>query len=322
MAAMEGLPGDAVLAILLKLAVQDPLSLLRATFACKWIFELTKTHPAMWREAFLAPYWEGMGAVRSEDLAELDARISASLGGYKKLALARARHWQAAKTGELRTNQFKKRMDFEQIKKRIGLLINTKKLFARIGALRPTTSVTKMYMTQFVYLHRLRGRLFCDIIMVPEEEVCHEIEGDPDLLLSVESPASATLDLEFNFTEFGKKLLGATYTEMIQDWEKLTAGADGSRRLVNDTLSVEIYASVHIFQGQVLAVTCTPRYNSTYFTPTCKDCEGVDHRFPDCRVPVYFVPQGTRGFSGQGSLKEEVFQAAEAESKVVHTSLR
>ncbi|GAQ84611.1 hypothetical protein KFL_001970120 [Klebsormidium nitens] len=71
-----GLPSDAVLAILKKLAVQDPLSLLRATFACKCILEMAEKNPAVWREEFLALYRREMGAIRSDDVAKLDAGIA------------------------------------------------------------------------------------------------------------------------------------------------------------------------------------------------------------------------------------------------------
>ncbi|GAQ84605.1 hypothetical protein KFL_001970060 [Klebsormidium nitens] len=106
---MEGLPSDTVLGILLKLAVQDPLSLLRATFACKWIL---RKQPC-----------------------------------------------------------------------------------------------------------RLEGSILCAL---------SQRDGH-------DSGCKA------RFTKSGQKLLGATYSEMIKDWEKIAPGADGTR-LVEDDISVEVYA--------------------------------------------------------------------------------
>lgn len=304
MAAMEGLPGDALLMILLKLAAQDPLSLLRATFACKWILEKTEKNVAIWKEAFFAPYREDNGEIRSEDMAGLDAKI-ASPGVYKKLALARAR--QAAKPGESRTNPKGKRFGFGQIKKR--LLLQGKKIFGSRDAETPTRSV-KIYAPRFLDIFMLRGRLFYDIRSLPEEQLCHE--GDPEDL----SNDSDVYCLDFKLTEFGQKLLGATYGEMIEDWEKVTPDADG-RRLVEDRISIETFAYVTI-EGQVSAVTCRPIIHKG--TLTCKDCKGFEYQFPECRVPVYLVPNGTNGFSGKGGLIEDPF-STEAGQKVIHTSL-
>lgn len=97
--AMERLPSDLVACILLKLAVQDPLSLLRATCACKSWLRLVEENIDIWKAAFLVPatltceQGEETGGALNEykNIAGLDAEV-ASLGGYAQLALVRSRH--------------------------------------------------------------------------------------------------------------------------------------------------------------------------------------------------------------------------------------
>lgn len=89
---MERLPEDLLLRVLKKLAVQDLLSFLSAIGACKSFQRIVEDNPCIWREAFLAPVsGEQIQSLltKSEDTA-LDAEVTL-LGGYKRLALARAR---------------------------------------------------------------------------------------------------------------------------------------------------------------------------------------------------------------------------------------
>lgn len=163
-------------------------------------------------------------------------------------------------------------------------------------------------MAHFMYLFRLRGRLICDTNRLPEEDSCYE--GDPEFMWTEASPDP----VEFRFTGSGRELLGATYIEMLKDWEKVRAGSDG-RSLVEDRISLEIYTNVSI-EGQVSAVTCTPI--SRDCTLICKDCNGVDYQFPTCRVRVHLVPQGKHGFSGKLSGQtEDASSSLEAGPKVV-----
>ncbi|GAQ84613.1 hypothetical protein KFL_001970140 [Klebsormidium nitens] len=89
---MEDLPSDLLLIVLRKLAAQDPISLLRATCACKLILRVTEENPIVWKEAFLgsAPTEQNTGGLDAYvTCAELDERVD-RLGGYKQLALIKA----------------------------------------------------------------------------------------------------------------------------------------------------------------------------------------------------------------------------------------
>lgn len=302
--AMEGLPSDAILTILLKLAAHDPLSLLRATLACKWILELTEKDPAVWREAFLKPYQRDTGDVRSEGIADLDAQIPLQ-GGYKKLALAK---WQATKLEGFRTNREQTRSLLEQIMQRF--LLNGKRILRYSGALKPTRSV-KVYGARYLYLIRLRGRLLCAAENAPDEILC--CEQDPNSVPTDDTSVA----LDFAVTESTQKLLGATYDEMIQDWGEVKTGADGIC-LVDDKISLEVYVFVTIPEPVFnFPSAYLPMYSNSIIT--VQDCEGVEYQFPECRVPAYFVPLGTHGFSGKGGQSEDA-SSAEAESIVFHTS--
>lgn len=84
--AMERIPGDVILMILRKLAVQDPLSLLKATCVCRLLYHQAEKNSYLWKEAFLG------GKARLEEHAGEDDRMEAeimALGGYKHLVIAR-----------------------------------------------------------------------------------------------------------------------------------------------------------------------------------------------------------------------------------------
>lgn len=93
---MDRLPDDLVQCIFRKLAVQDPFSLLQASCVCTSLHQPVEKDHSLWNEAFLAPV-VGSSDQQSEtllsatDSADLDREV-VSLGGYKQLALLRARH--------------------------------------------------------------------------------------------------------------------------------------------------------------------------------------------------------------------------------------
>ncbi|GAQ82172.1 hypothetical protein KFL_001020220 [Klebsormidium nitens] len=86
--AMDDLPADALVEILQKLAVQDPLSLLRAVASCKAFEAAGERNPALWKEAFHGSAKEqripALQTFLSEEGAKLDAELEIfKLGGYK-----------------------------------------------------------------------------------------------------------------------------------------------------------------------------------------------------------------------------------------------
>lgn len=89
---MEPLLDDLVHKILLKLAVQDSVSLLSATCSCKSLHGIVEANPSIWREAFLASATgeQSQSLLGDNSESALDAEVSL-LGGYKRLALAKAR---------------------------------------------------------------------------------------------------------------------------------------------------------------------------------------------------------------------------------------
>lgn len=83
---MEALPGDVVLLLLHKLAVQDPLSLVRATYALASFYRVAEATPSIWKQAFYGV----AGDKGPEDISRLEAEIDV-LGGYKTLVTGRPR---------------------------------------------------------------------------------------------------------------------------------------------------------------------------------------------------------------------------------------
>lgn len=99
---MEGLPNDALLLVLNKLAVQDPPSLLRAICAVKSLYGLAKANPSILKNAFYGPaLWKDTmtfdeSLFFEKQSAELEARLNAlefldlqPAAGYKELVEAR-----------------------------------------------------------------------------------------------------------------------------------------------------------------------------------------------------------------------------------------
>ncbi|GAQ89796.1 hypothetical protein KFL_005630090 [Klebsormidium nitens] len=100
---MEGLPNDALLLVLNKLAVQDPPSLLRVICAVKPLYGLAKANPNIWKKAFYGPdLWEDTMTsderlLFEQQSAELEARLGAMdilnvlqpAAGFKELVEAR-----------------------------------------------------------------------------------------------------------------------------------------------------------------------------------------------------------------------------------------
>ncbi|GAQ82437.1 hypothetical protein KFL_001110140 [Klebsormidium nitens] len=93
---MDTLPSDVLLAIVHKLAAQDPLALLTATCACKAILRVTEDNEGVWRDIF---YGSEMGLISETDRQSiagekggsscLDAELQSVTGGFKQLVAAR-----------------------------------------------------------------------------------------------------------------------------------------------------------------------------------------------------------------------------------------
>lgn len=89
---MEQLPGDVLLTIVQRLAVQNPPSLLRAAYSCKTILRLIEYNASVWSAAFLAGIFMNPGGSLFETDAILRARLDAvisALGGFRQLVVAR-----------------------------------------------------------------------------------------------------------------------------------------------------------------------------------------------------------------------------------------
>lgn len=95
-AAMDCLPSDVVLLILRKLAVQDPLSLLRATCALAPFHRGAAVDPEVWKRAFYGPEM-GQSILSQvqryfpEEVSKLDAEVNARGGPFRRLLIARLR---------------------------------------------------------------------------------------------------------------------------------------------------------------------------------------------------------------------------------------
>lgn len=92
---MDTLPSELLLAIVHKLAAQDPLALLTATCACKGISRVTEENSRVWKDIFYGSdsdqETEADGQIPDGMLkwsSNLDAKIE-SLGGFKQLLAAR-----------------------------------------------------------------------------------------------------------------------------------------------------------------------------------------------------------------------------------------
>ena len=103
---MERLLDELLHMIFVKLAVQDLLSLLSATCACKSFYRTVQESPSIWKEAFLASATgeQTQSLLAEETESALDAEICL-LGGYKRLALMRARLGRVAKPGRFPFDQ-------------------------------------------------------------------------------------------------------------------------------------------------------------------------------------------------------------------------
>ncbi|GAQ91656.1 hypothetical protein KFL_008270010 [Klebsormidium nitens] len=85
-AAMESLPNDVVSVVLHKLAVQDPRSLLRATFACEAFHREAESNRGIWKDAFFGGDSNSAGDYCKDE--KVEAEILA-LGGYEQMVKAR-----------------------------------------------------------------------------------------------------------------------------------------------------------------------------------------------------------------------------------------
>lgn len=127
---MDALPTNIVVAILRRLAEQDPLSLMQAKCVCKSFLNLA---PATnWRDVFLAPYPTDENALGLKDSTALDDQV-ASLGGYKRLALVKARYRRASKQHTLNLNKHADKLPTTELKERKGYVDATSppKIMAR-----------------------------------------------------------------------------------------------------------------------------------------------------------------------------------------------
>lgn len=88
---MESLPSVLAQLILEKLAAQDLLSFWRANCACKWFQQIIEERPSIWRDAFLCSITgeQQQSLLTESEESALDAEVTL-LGGYKRLAIARA----------------------------------------------------------------------------------------------------------------------------------------------------------------------------------------------------------------------------------------
>lgn len=98
---MQDLPDAAVLLVLTKLAIQDPLSLLLARHTCQTFRRVAADNPSIWKAAFYgAALWKDLpheeAMLRKKQSAELEAFLEESdlldnpqSTGYKKLVEAR-----------------------------------------------------------------------------------------------------------------------------------------------------------------------------------------------------------------------------------------
>lgn len=90
---MDRLPSDVILLIVHQLAVQDPLSLVRATCALALFYRTAAENPTIWREALFGLPEQDLKYTALDEEVEL-------LGGYKKLSIRQCQEEQKQKKGD------------------------------------------------------------------------------------------------------------------------------------------------------------------------------------------------------------------------------
>lgn len=282
---MDVLPTDVTELILRKLAEQDPASLLRAKCACNLFLSVAPTIP--WRDYFLASYPAEENALGIGESKVLDGEV-ASKGGYKQLALVKARYRWASKQHNLILKKYPE--------KRPTTEVEGAKAFLR-ALLRAYTSPPKI-VARYLFLFKLRGKTLSGTFLAPEQSPLGRrstILNTPkygkenaDVNADVSVPVTAVLQ------GAGKQLLGDAYETMMNNWisGKTPLETEGriGRRVIRRVLEERV-SDLEIFA--FLSRDVYPEWEKRECKPWdfCLSIrtQASVYKFPVCRAKVQLV---------------------------------
>lgn len=267
--AMDFLPTDVVELILRKLAEQDPRSLLQATCACKSFLEVS---PAVWREAYLAPYPVDENALGLQNSEALDDKLLVSLGGYKRLALVKALYRRASKQHFLNLNKHAEKL--------------------------PTTEIATGFVctqapktvARYLFVYKVRGVTFSGTFSV---RACSYL-GSPGHVLQRSTPEDAKADGLFvaaSLTEAGVQLLDDSYGTMLKDWTNGKFAVLDNRRQTVERLVKEKVSDLEVYVDLDLDVSPKRRECKPWAFYLSMKRKRTLYTFPVCKGKVYLVSQ-------------------------------
>lgn len=282
---------DVILFILRKLAEQDPLSLLQATCTCK---SFLGSSPALWKEAFLAPYPTHENALGLEETETPNSWVPYA-GQYKRLALVKSRYRRASKLHTSNLNKHAEKLPTTELEN---------------GGIYPTCSLppnSSKYMARYLFVYKLRGKTLSGTHFATRKDPYLGYPGWVMKGWSDDGKADADrVSVKADLTSAGKQLLRATYERMLKDWsEDGTAtvpetpihrgfdtrfvGRRRSRSVVSDMVSnLEVYAHFNPDTKPGYYRECKP-----WDFRLCITTKRNVYTFPVCRGNVYLIPSGT-----------------------------
>lgn len=295
---MERFPSELVTLVFRKLAVQDPLSLLRATCACKSWLHLVNNNEGIWKASFLAPVPGGtlaseQNAITSEhhkSMAELDSEV-ASLGGYAQLALVRFRHRKPKEPGWFEFEQTR----FES-RRRVGDCFSR----ARSWVFGEYEDVVARYL----YIYRLKGRIFGWTASSPAQGLILEHVRTLLPRRTLLKPARS-IRVHFRFVPGGtpatRRRKGITdQRPLVERWAKSRALIDtlpGRRSADDGDITTETYAFLKPIiraSGRVSSLEGKPW---TWVLDASLSDE-VGYEPPKCEGRVFIISQESRNRCG------------------------